>query len=194
MRIAFLNDDRIAQTATELLQAHHPSGSLPIPIEDIIDVGMRVNIYPLDGISRKFEVAAYVTADLKTIVVDERVQNSAGVYYRFSLAHELAHIVLHGSFIQSLNFSSVGDWKATLNRLTDQEHYRLERQANLFAGCILMPAASLRAIADSIRDIAVPLFPDPGERALYMTDQLAAKFFVSTEAMGYRMREEEIEP
>lgn len=75
----------------------------------------------LDGLSNRV-----VSGDRAYILLASDKDN--GIRSRFDLAHELGHIVLH-KCVQSGQF--------TVNNLKE-----IERQANLFASCLLLPAES----------------------------------------------------
>ena len=63
--------------------------------------------------------------------------------YRFTFAHELAHLLLgHGQYMRR-EFSDENDYKSSM-RVVDSESdiTRMEYQANYFAACLLMPRES----------------------------------------------------
>jgi Zn-dependent peptidase ImmA (M78 family) len=65
---------------------------------------------------------------------------------RFTLAHELGHVILHSS----LNIDSFGDTEESISGdriVLNEERKWLERQANHFASCLLMP-----------REVITPLY------------------------------------
>lgn len=85
---------------------------------------------------------------------------------RFTLAHEIAHYVLHRDLIGD----GITDTDKYRSRLSDD----LETQANRFAVEILMPARTLRPLylRDGVRDLA----------------SLTSRLCVSEEAMRIRLR------
>lgn len=98
-------------------------------------------------------------------------QDHAFVRQRFTIAHELGHLVLHSSH------QEFADPDANLFRIdrgaeapTD-ENRSLEVQANMFAAALLMPESSVREAYEANKDI----------------DALAKMFQVSRSAMGYRI-------
>ena len=56
--------------------------------------------------------------------------------FRFTMAHELGHFLLHVKSFEKLGVTSCGDTEETLS---DKNARRLEYQANHFASCLLMP-------------------------------------------------------
>ncbi len=72
---------------------------------------------------------AYSTWDSNTPIIIDKSTHSTALRGRFSLAHELGHLVLHSN-ITSYDFESIDKCK------------EIEHQANLFAGAFLMPSAT----------------------------------------------------
>lgn len=88
---------------------------------------------------------------------------------RWSLAHELGHIELR--HYETYNLDTLAE-----DRLTENERRVLDREADVFARDLLMPAKWVRSVAG-------------GPARFEMIDQLAEKFRVSWEAMMIRMDE-----
>jgi len=85
---------------------------------------------------------------------------------RFTLAHELAHFILHRDLIDD----GITDSVMYRSRMSDE----IESQANRFAADLLMPASAMRALwRQGIKSFA----------------GMAAKFDVSTEAARIRMQD-----
>lgn len=95
---------------------------------------------------------------------------------RFTIAHELGHLLLHkGQYIVDSTVR-VNLRDALSSMATDQE----EIEANAFAAELLMPASLIKQALGAMR---VPESRSPAR----LTSQLAEAFGVSTEAMGYRL-------
>src|SRR5206468_4273338 len=74
----------------------HPQETISVDIEGIIDVGYGINIIPRHGLMERFQIDAFISRDLTEIVVDKGVYDQRPPNrYRFSLAHEFAHLILH---------------------------------------------------------------------------------------------------
>src|SRR3990170_5433471 len=85
----------LRKKADEFLLKYHPSANIPVPIEEIVEFDFRINIVPVLGLQREFEVEGFTSGDLKNIYVDEYVYTDRITRFRFTLAHEMGHIVLH---------------------------------------------------------------------------------------------------
>jgi hypothetical protein len=134
----------IARVAEEFLAAHHPSGELPIPIEEIIEFDCGIDIVPVPGLLSDLDIDAFMTADLKEIRVDQYIQQSVLTRYRASLAHEVSHTLIHREFFEQLKFGTVAEWKQVLASLEESQINRLESQARLLGALILVPPAQLQ--------------------------------------------------
>ena len=49
----------LRKKADEFLKEHHPSGTIPVPIEEIVEFEFRINIVPVLGLQREFEVRSH---------------------------------------------------------------------------------------------------------------------------------------
>lgn len=115
---------------------------------------------------------------------------------RFSLAHELGHFFLHYQVLQA-RIASFGETEQSLDGMAEDDELRwLERQANHFASCLLMP-----------REVVSDLFWQYADKKvqqmgfIYVDDQLcnlnafheivgpvAKEMQVSLQAMKYRLK------
>jgi len=100
----------IGRKAREFLHELHPSQEIPIPIEEIIELKLRLNIYPFPRLYRDHGLNGFLTADRTTIMVDEIQYDQMHEKCRFTLAHELGHCVLHESFYADLQFKLVHEY------------------------------------------------------------------------------------
>ena len=79
----------LRQKADDFLREYHPSGDIPVPIEEIVEFAFNINIVPVLGLQREFEVEGFTSGDLQNIYVDEYVYSDRITRYRFTLAHEI---------------------------------------------------------------------------------------------------------
>ena len=59
--------------------------------------------------------------------------------YRFTLAHEAGHLVLHGEVLKAAAPASIADWRKFVRELAQPDREWLEWQAYAFAGLVLVP-------------------------------------------------------
>jgi len=143
-RPAILSYDDLRCRAEEFLDEFHAERTLPVPIEEIVEFDFELEVVPIDGILDDLEVDAFLTSDLKRIYVDAFVLQHRRRRYRFSLAHELAHHELHRPLYEESRVTSVRDWRAVQEAISEDDYAWFEFQANSFAGLVLVPPAELR--------------------------------------------------
>ncbi len=133
----------LRKRADDFLRTHNPSGANPVPIEEIVEFKFGINIVPVLGLQRQLDVEGFTSSDLKTIYVDEYVYTEYINRYRFTLAHEIGHVVLHRHLYDKHKFKTINGWKEFINSMTEEEHGWLEYQGYAFAGLVLVPRESL---------------------------------------------------
>lgn len=202
-----LSYEQLRTEATEFLAKYHPTGTIPIPIETIAEQGFGVDIVPVPGLQRILQdddqgVVGFVTSDLREIRVDEWVWNHRYNRYRFTIAHELGHVVLHRELLLLRQYRSVGEWKAFINSIPVDEHRWYEWQAHAFAGLVLVPGAPLRQafsvrVAEVLRAVkqeGVPLATVADTVWDITLDMVADDFEVSTEVVERRAVKDKLRP
>jgi Zn-dependent peptidase ImmA (M78 family) len=98
---------------------------------------------------------------------------------RFTIAHELGHFLLHEGYTVHLD-ENLGALRINLrNSESARGEDADEKEANLFAAELLMPAAFLR---EDLRDKDLDLLADGA-----FIDKLAKKYKVSSQALTFRL-------
>ncbi|TRZ84368.1 ImmA/IrrE family metallo-endopeptidase [bacterium] len=75
---------------------------IPVDVEKPADVILKINVIPIPSLYRSYEINAFISNDFKKIYVDEYLYVNLEPQYRFTLAHELGHMVLHKSFLSTI--------------------------------------------------------------------------------------------
>ena len=109
-------------------------GSYPINIEAICDY-LGIAIVPVSRLFESFGVDAFIAVDFRTIYVDESEFRKCSSRYRFSIAHEIGHFVLHREYFPS-RVDTLDEWAGAMTR---GDCSYIEYQANHFAGYLLAP-------------------------------------------------------
>ena len=141
--VEHLSYENLRRVSDIFLKKYHPDGSIPVPVEDIIDLKLKVDIVPTPGLRRSFDVDAFITSDLTTVYVDDSIYESNPNRYRFSLAHEIAHALLHDDIYKKLKFSNIAEWKRAVTSIPEKDYGWIEWQAYALAGLILVPSEAL---------------------------------------------------
>lgn len=90
LKAATLTDEKIREMAEAFLAQYHPTGKIPIPILDIAEFDLGVDLFPLPDAERLFGFTAALSNDRQTIVYDENSDKKNPTRFRFTLAHEKA--------------------------------------------------------------------------------------------------------
>jgi Zn-dependent peptidase ImmA (M78 family) len=115
-------------------------------VELLIERHMGIDIVPVAGLRRRHHIDAYLAQDLTTIYVDPEVQQKHSARFRFTLAHELGHLVLHKSLYEAANYTDIDGWLEFHTSLTKTHLNRYEGQASSFAGTLLLPRAAFASL------------------------------------------------
>lgn len=197
MAVPYLRYEEIVRRADEVYRQHNGTDEIPVDIEKIIDVGYRIDIYPSPGLMDRFQIDAYISRDLQEIHVDKRIyEQRPPNRYRFSLAHEFAHLILHADIYQSMAFNTPQEWKEAMTALAAEDYDWLEWHANAFAGLLLVPPHHLAAEAGALRQQISQAGVDPDkmeepsiERSLRLLGQ---KFAVSNGVIARRLKKDRL--
>jgi Zn-dependent peptidase ImmA (M78 family) len=191
--VPYLPDDFIRRVAAEFLTKHHNPCTIPVPIEQIVEFDLGIDIIPIPGMHRSYDIDSMLSKDLRQISVDAAVFENFPGRYRFSLAHEVGHRQLHADFYTQLNFRDIADWKnAVCNDIGEKDYGKLEFQAYTFAGLILVPPTILAErflVAVSLaKSNGVTLDADSEVARSIIEGHLSREFVVSQAVMQRRMK------
>jgi IrrE N-terminal-like domain len=150
-------------------------------IDDIVAGG------PLED---RFKVAAALISKPSgrfDILVDEETFDSHRFRANFSIAHEFGHVVLHSQVCSNCR---TAEDAIALRRRIENSYTFMERNANYFAGAILMPLRRLPEDAARVYEALVKkygfetnLIPDK------LCSTLARRYEVSLQPMSIRLKE-----
>ena len=193
----------------EYLQSGKWQGAAPVPVEDIIELHLRLafEIADLRALLLVDDVLGAIWFTGKEVRVDVRLDPSADPAllgrYKFTLAHEAGHWRLHRAYFQddpsqAKLFDGRGP-PAFICRSSEKPPE--EWQADFFASCMLMPRATVRSAwhdwHGSLDPVAVQELTAVAVRADAKRNEniamerfcrpLADRFEVSAEAMRIRL-------
>jgi len=186
IKIPFVSDIEIRRQANNFREKYW-EGVLPVDVEKIIDVKLKIDIIPVPEMEKIAYTNALITSNWESIYVDkdlfedERRQSRL----RFSLAHEIGHFVLHRHIYDDFQIHSTEDFYKFMDDMPQQEYGYLEAQANKFASQLVIPRdylntelnKELKNIGDEIKSV------DKQTLKPYIANPLTREFGVSVEAM-----------
>lgn len=135
---------RLRRFAEHYLADAHPSGSIPIPIDEFLDSVHRIDVVPVEGLYESGR-EAFISRDMTRIYIDKGIMMHDVPYrYRFTLAHELAHFLLHKDLIDlAPDYKDVDGWISFLKSFDAEDLGWIENQAFGLAGLLLVPTRAL---------------------------------------------------
>lgn len=136
---AYISLDQVKQAAEELLKKYHPELTIPVPIEEIVELKLKIKIILIQGLIKNFGVNAFIANTFDSIVIDENMFQRQPERIRFTVAEEIGHLFLHKDWYVKngpKSFTEYLDWQLKLDKTLFNY---IERQAKTFAGMVLMP-------------------------------------------------------
>ncbi|MBN2269440.1 MAG: ImmA/IrrE family metallo-endopeptidase [Sedimentisphaerales bacterium] len=186
------SDAEIERRTMEILSGAFPEGiEIPIDIDRLVYQHNSIDdIVPAELLEDKFKVAAVLISKSNghfDILVDEDTLDSHYARANFSIAHEFGHVVLHCQICRDCR--TVEDAIALNTRIKNAYNF-IERNANYFAGAILMP---LRTLPEDTAKIYEALVRSFGWDINLIPDKvcstLARRYEVSIQPMAIRLKE-----
>lgn len=194
--IPYFTYSDIRQRAQTFLAQYHPSLELPVPIEEIVDVKMGINIFPFPRLYKDHGLNGFLSRDRTTIYVDELQYDQFNEKYRFTLAHELGHYVLHKSCYENLPFDSPDEYVKWRLSITAEDISWFETHGDWFAGHVLVPANRLEEICLKIvskyQDKFSKFETIPDDIWSYISNEVATYFEVNPPVVEIRIKKENI--
>ena len=155
IKVPFISYDEIRIISEDFLHRHNTTDEIPVPIDKIVEMNLSIEIIPIHELKNAFNIDGYVSNNFKTITVDQYVFENIENRYRFTLAHEIVHIILHKPIFEQLGFTNEEEWKYMITAFDTKQYGNLETQANRFAALILVPRYHLiEKYNDTINKVA----------------------------------------
>jgi hypothetical protein len=179
----------LEKKAESILAAVFPSGlSVPIEIEDVaFRLGLEIN--PIPGLQAARQVLGALWRDSHGkywIVVDEHMMDYRETRYRFTVAEETSHFVLHREYLDEAKDIAGA---VNLQQRLSGSYSHIEANTRRLAAGLLMPKAPLSEDAASAYRAVIRVVGYRNLEAVrvQVTDILRRKYAVSSEAMRYRL-------
>lgn len=141
--VKYISDAELEACAVAFLKEHHSDFSIPIPIEKILNQKLKVKLVPLADLKKDFGIDGCLARDLTQVYVDMDLMMNAEFRTRFTIAHEIGHLVLHKDYILACKPKDASNWKQIV--MNDKSWGRMEFQAHQFSACCLIPTEKLKA-------------------------------------------------
>lgn len=176
-----------------------PPDKIPVPIEEIVEFGLGLEIVPKDRLKSTIDVDGFLSNDLKTIYIDGKIYSDDRYLnrLRFTLAHEVAHYILHEDIIEKSQFRTIEDWIHFREEMSEEDLNWFEQQAYEFAGRLLVPKerliTALEEQREKIETYKSHVSNENDERLIdAISKVICDKFRVSSNVIYRRIRSEKL--
>ena len=196
IRIPYLSFDEIKLSSQDIYNRYNSSDEIPVPIELIIEKDVGVELIIIPGLREGFGVDGFLSNKLSSITIDQELFDRYSNRYHFTLAHEIAHMFLHKDVYREIGFHNVEEWKNTIYAFDPKTYTRMERQADIFAGTLLVPEHHLQKhFSHSIERLQSEGFDIHENKEIiikYIATALSKIFEVSPSAIEVRINQERL--
>ena len=164
---------------------------LPVDIEFLVDREPGTVLDVLPGLRETCGVAGLVryepeTDRMRILIHAEVADHPSASFYRFTVAEEFAHILLHRGIM-----SEVRTAEDLEDLHTWTEYGTIDRNAKRLAAALLMPTITVSTRARILYEqlVKVAGFGDPAAILAHLEERLARLHGVSASAMRHRLKE-----
>ena len=190
IKVPYISNTEISRRAEEFRKTYWDD-SVPVEIEEIIEFKLKIYLTLIQGLTSECDIDALIKSDWQEIFVDtdrfleERQKNRL----RFSLAHEIGHLVLHQALYANFNINTAEDFENFYDQIPPELYGYVETQANKFANYLLVPRQILTKEKETVLKKAVDDFHldinkiDPNTLDAYLAGPLSEIFGVSEDVI-----------
>lgn len=183
-----LSYSQIRTTSEKFLAKYHPTLSIPIPIEEIVELKLDVKISTIPNLKSECDTDGFINSDFTEITLDDEMFNTYEERARFTIAHEIGHGILHSKIYENCKIQTKDDYLKFQQSLTDENQKWLEIQAHIFAACVLVPTERLK---EEISKAVGKQHPQADFSIPYL-QSLPEKFKVSSDVIYRRIQKEKL--
>jgi hypothetical protein len=141
----FITIHDIRKAVAGFRNRYWPQETIPVDIFQIVEFELGIEIRTIFNLREAGDVDALLLGDLKTIVVDQNdfLNDRAQNRLRFSMAHEIGHLILHQDVFSKIQYASIDEWISFFQNIPEDQYYWIEQHAYEFAGRLLVPREKL---------------------------------------------------
>lgn len=191
----------IRKEADMFRSKYWPPDTIPVDIFEILEFGLDIEIRTIVNLREAGDVDALILGDLKTIVLDQNdfLNDRSQNRLRFSIAHEIGHLVLHSDIFSKIEYSSIEEWITFFQAIPDDQYIWIEQHAYEFAGRLLVPRdkliEKLNEAVSLAESVGFDAWDTSGESTREYIAHAISKFFgVSGQVIEKRLIKENLWP
>ncbi|MDD5421974.1 MAG: ImmA/IrrE family metallo-endopeptidase [Candidatus Omnitrophica bacterium] len=185
--ITFYPIAALEEIATVFLSKFNTSVTpLPIEIDLISEKSLGINIIDFSMLKEKYGLEGFLALGKKTIYIDGYLMDNDNFYnrYRFTVAEEVAHSILHGNLFK--NIKDIEEYFDAFDKLKHFQVARMDQDAKYLASAILMPTEPFTELATEY----IAELDGEGKVLRYgAVEKLSKKFEVSFETASIRFEQ-----
>ena len=183
--IQFYDIPTLEKLATEFLSQFHDKKRLEVDVEYILEGKLGYTVLHFSSLTEFHGIEAALLSKRKVIYVDQYLMDYKERKYRFTLAEEIAHIILHKDLYADCN--DIDDMYTVYEKISAEDYHRMDRNAKYLAGAILFPAESFKNRAIEIYESIDREKVKTNEEVIYkIATQLTEDFNVGDYATAIR--------
>jgi len=178
---------RLKEISEDFLEKNNfRKGVIPTDIEMLIEKS-GIIIEAIDDLRKDFSVKGLVAKDVKDngmikIFIDTRHYEEDTFEYKFTLAEELAHILIHRYFYEGIK--DVEDCIKRNNSISEEEYRKYEQQARNLASFLLLPEKEINEfvinfIDENVEDYKPINFQSPEDFSDKISNLISRKLRLS---------------
>ena len=154
LKVKYLQENYIESVALKIHNEKICPG-FPFEVEVYLYKKYKYHIQPSSYLATGCGIDTAMIACLNLLRVDEGIYNNQYDRARFSMAHELGHLVLHSNIIRVMvnrlkQANKTDEYGGIINFLSERDHYRAEWQANFFCR---LPSCTQKFLSKKIEEL-----------------------------------------
>ncbi len=169
----------------------------PLDLEELAEFDLGIEIRFVHGMLEDCDSPAQLApgTDRPIITVDMDQYRQGTSFYRFSLAHEIGHYVLHREWLKKVwsLINAVDSWKQVILARSEEDYKWIESQAEEFASYLLAPEAVFEPVLEG--ELAklddLPSEVSTEDILPYLANPIGEHFGMSNAAAQARIRKSE---
>ncbi|MHB8880220.1 MAG: ImmA/IrrE family metallo-endopeptidase [Thermodesulfovibrionales bacterium] len=197
----FITIADIRRAVAEFRARYWQRDTIPVDIFEIVEFDLGIEIRTIANLREAGDVDALLLGDLKTIAVDQNdfLNDRAQNRLRFSVAHEIGHLILHQETFAKIQYSSIGDWITFFQQIPEDQYTWIEQHAYEFAGRLLVPREKLiKKLNDAVasaKSAGFDAWDSSGDSTRqFIAHGIAKHFEVSAQVIEKRLIRENLWP
>jgi len=187
LQLKRLSYNDVGDIALDFIKKYHPNLNTPIPIEEIAENKLHIEIIPVSKLKVLYDTDGCLDSTLSKIFIDIDLYMKYENRTRFTIAHEIGHLVLHKTYFENLHIHTIEDIYNISDQISEDDYGWLEYQAYSFAGQVLVPKNILitevqRRLGEIPKEKFLP------EKIFSISQELLEIFNVSGEVLSRRLQ------